>query len=181
MDKWITDWNTSPQACAQYEPWENCFMRLTNNGAPGVDCLTILSPDACPLPVVGNITQGPAEIWYGGWSIYFLHEYMTKLWNLDYSGYVNRKYDWAANIPSVVAFLDSNEPAWSNDTELHRLDSKVAKMMNDTWNTPVYDEHKDSVQPNFDRILYQASRNFTDEYGHFLYLANDGGLLHSPL
>lgn len=99
-----------------------------------------------------------------------LHEYMTKLWKPDYPGYVNRKYGWAANIPSVVAFLDSNEPAWSNDTELHRLDRKVAKMMNDTWNTPVYDEHKDSVQPTFDRILYQALRNFTDGYGHFCIL-----------
>ena len=70
MDRWVTEWNTSPQACAQYEPWGNCFMRLTNNGAPVIDCLKIRSVDACPLPVVGNITQGPAEIWYGAWSIY---------------------------------------------------------------------------------------------------------------
>lgn len=70
MTGWITEWNVSPQACAQYEPWGNCFMRLTHNGAAGIDCLKIRSADACPLPVVGNITQGPAEIWYGAWSIY---------------------------------------------------------------------------------------------------------------
>ncbi|KAL9603243.1 MAG: hypothetical protein Q9219_001264 [cf. Caloplaca sp. 3 TL-2023] len=37
MDNWMRKWKDSPQACAQYEPWGNCFMRLANKGAAGID------------------------------------------------------------------------------------------------------------------------------------------------
>ena len=65
MRKWIV----GPQACAQYEPWGNCFMRLTNNGAAGIDCLNIYEMEGCWAPVAGEIVPG-AEVWYWAWSIW---------------------------------------------------------------------------------------------------------------
>ena len=70
MDDWLRQWIIGPQACAQYEPWGNCFMRLTNNGVDGIDCMSTYSTEGCYPPVVGDIVQGPAEIWYGAWSIW---------------------------------------------------------------------------------------------------------------
>ena len=70
MDDWLRQWIIGPQACAQYEPWGNCFMRLTNKGVGGIDCMSTYSSEGCYHPVVGDIVQGPAEIWYGAWSIW---------------------------------------------------------------------------------------------------------------
>ena len=70
MDDWLRQWIIGPQACAQYEPWGNCFMRLTNKGVSGIDCMSTDSTEGCYRPVEGDIVQGPAEIWYGAWSIW---------------------------------------------------------------------------------------------------------------
>lgn len=69
IDEWLQRWIIGPQACAQYEPWGNCFMRLTNNGVGGIDCLNIYDTKGCYPPAVGNIVPG-AEIWYTAWSIW---------------------------------------------------------------------------------------------------------------
>lgn len=174
MDDWVREWNVGPQACAQYEPWGNCFMRLSNNGASGIDCLTIYSTKGCYRPVVSDLV-GPAEVWYGAWSIWFLHEYLGRLALWDF---YHQPEGFSANVPRIVNFLNSDTP-WVNDTGLHRLDKGVAKIMDDTWNNDTLNgEHKDSMNYNIDHVLWRTLKQW--ETGDFLRLAGGGGLLHSP-
>ncbi|KAL8692873.1 MAG: hypothetical protein Q9224_003873 [Gallowayella concinna] len=177
MGDWIKKWVAGPQECAQYEPWGNCFMRLTNNGVGGIDCLTTYSVEGCYPPKVGEIVKGPAEIWYGAWSIWFLHEYLVKLFLWDFN---HQPEGYSANVPRIVNFLSSHNPPWVNDTGLHRLDARVATIMNDTWNSGrLNGDHKDSEGYNFDHVLWTTLKEF--ESGNFLKLAANGTLLHSPL
>ena len=43
-------------------------MRLTEQ-ADHADCL-VVSPNTCPQPMVGAIVEGPAEIYYGAYSVW---------------------------------------------------------------------------------------------------------------
>ncbi|KAL8800662.1 MAG: hypothetical protein Q9182_005032 [Xanthomendoza sp. 2 TL-2023] len=175
MEDWMKKWVAGPQECAQYEPWGNCFMRLTNNGANGIDCLTTYSgEEGCYAPKIGEIVKGPAEIWYGAW---ILHEYLGKLFLWDTA---HQPKGYSANVARIVNFLSSERPPWVNDTGLHRLDKRVAKMMNDTWNAGTLNgDSKDSEGYNLDYVLWRALKKF--ESGDFLKLAANGTLLHSPL
>lgn len=59
MTAWLHAWNTRPQACEQYESWGNCFMRLANSGAPGIDCLSTYSgEESCHALVWGRCVGG---------------------------------------------------------------------------------------------------------------------------
>ncbi len=87
---------------------------------------------------------------------------------------------YSSHVPSIVAFLGSTAPPWVLDTGLHLVDGKVAKMLNDTWNSDrLNGDFNESADYNFQYLLYQAFSNYTS--GHFLNLATNGGLLHSPL
>ncbi len=69
MDDWMINWNATAWACNTNEPWGTCFMRLTEQ-TDHVDCLVVVSLITCPRPVVGAIVEGPAEIYYGAYSIW---------------------------------------------------------------------------------------------------------------
>ena len=104
---------------------------------------------------------------------------MLKLF-LYYSVNIASDTVYSPNVPSIVAILNSTAPPWVLDTGLHLVDGKVAKMLNDTWNSDrLNKDFKDSTGYNFQYLLYQAFYNYTS--GHFLNLATNGGLLHSPL
>ena len=83
MTDWMADWNTSTTVCTATqrvlttcqchfdEPWATCFMRLTyeKNGTAGYVCTDLTKPQDCTLPVPGNVVPGPAEIFYGAYSV----------------------------------------------------------------------------------------------------------------
>lgn len=88
--------------------------------------------------------------------------------------------DYSANVPRIVNFLNSDAPPWVNDTGLHQLDKGVAKMMNDTWHSNALEgDYKDDAIYNMQYVLTRTLMKWN--LGDFLELANDGGLLHSPL
>ncbi|MCJ1459986.1 hypothetical protein MMC28_010365, partial [Mycoblastus sanguinarius] len=80
MATWMSSWNTSTAACtAADRNWGTCFMRLTFQGTEtetsgAYNCTTINATDmggaACTMPMPGAIVQGPAEIFYGAYSIW---------------------------------------------------------------------------------------------------------------
>lgn len=83
MTKWMTYWNTSTTICTAKpkvytqcqcridEPWATCFMRLTyeRNKTAGYVCTDLTKPRACTVPVPVNVAPGPAEIFYGAYSV----------------------------------------------------------------------------------------------------------------
>ena len=71
MDGWLKEWNRPgvTTECKPGEAWANCFMRLTNPNIPDIDCTTMKSK-TCPEPKPAEIVPGPAEIYYGAWSIW---------------------------------------------------------------------------------------------------------------
>lgn len=91
MDIWISNWNVTttqctatqdsldPCQCMYEEVWATCFMRLTfeeNRGAD-YDCTDVTMPANCTKPLPGHIVQGPAEIYYGAYSIWNLNQYLS--------------------------------------------------------------------------------------------------------
>lgn len=69
MDTWMQNWNASTVVCKPGEDWGNCFMRLTLPNFPDVECTLISTFGACPAPNPSTIVPGPAEIFYGSYSI----------------------------------------------------------------------------------------------------------------
>ena len=83
MTDWMTDWNTSttictvpqsvltPCQCRIDEPWATCFMRLTyqRNRTASYVCTDLTKPEDCTAPVPGIVVPGPAEIFYGAYSV----------------------------------------------------------------------------------------------------------------
>ena len=83
MSDWMTNWNATTTTCTATEsglatcqcqidePWATCFMRLTfaTHRTASYACLDLTKPDDCTTPVPGNIVQGPAEIFYGAYSV----------------------------------------------------------------------------------------------------------------
>lgn len=83
MTDWMTNWNTSttictatqsvltPCQCRIDEPWATCFMRLTyeRNRTASYVCTNLTEPESCTEPVPGIIVDGPAEIYYGAYSV----------------------------------------------------------------------------------------------------------------
>ncbi len=84
MPTWMETWNTSTTTCTSLqdlltpcqcivgEPWVTCFMRLTFEGSRSAvyRCTNLSLPGACSKPTPNTIVQGPAEIYYGSFSIY---------------------------------------------------------------------------------------------------------------
>ena len=84
MDDWMTNWNATTTVCnattataksscqCQFdEPWATCFMRLTFHGnkTASYGCSNLMRSDNCTQPLPGNVVQGPAEIFYGAYSV----------------------------------------------------------------------------------------------------------------
>lgn len=83
MTEWMTYWNTSttictatprvhtPCQCRIDEPWATCFMRLTyeRNRMAGYVCTDLTKPKGCTVPVPAIVVPGPAEIFYGAYSV----------------------------------------------------------------------------------------------------------------
>ena len=83
MEDWMTNWNTSttictatqsvltPCQCRIDEPWATCFMRLTYEGSRTASyaCTDLTKSENCTPPVPGIIVPGPAEIFYGAYSV----------------------------------------------------------------------------------------------------------------
>jgi len=84
MSKWMETWNTSTTICTSLqdlltpcqcfvgEVWMTCFMRLTFEGIRTADyqCTNISMLGSCSKPAPHAIVQGPAEIYYGSFSIW---------------------------------------------------------------------------------------------------------------
>ena len=106
-----------------------------------------------------------------------IHHYLVKLALWDFN---HQPEGYFANVPRIVSFLYSDAPPWVNDTGLHRLDKGVAKMMNDTSHSNALEgDYKDDAIYNMQYVLTRTLMKW--DLGDFLKLANDGGLLHSPL
>lgn len=83
MTDWMSDWNASTTVCAATqsvltpcqcridEPWATCFMRLTyeRNRTASYACTDLTKPEDCTQPVPQNVVPGPAEIFYGAYSV----------------------------------------------------------------------------------------------------------------
>ena len=71
MTDWMTNWNASTTVCQADEPWGTCFMRLTYEGnrTASYDCDDLTRPKNCTQPVSTNVVKGPAEIFYGAYSV----------------------------------------------------------------------------------------------------------------
>lgn len=83
MTDWMTSWNTSttictatqsvltPCQCQIDEPWATCFMRLSyeRNRTASYMCTDLTKPEDCTEPVPGIVVPGPAEIFYGAYSV----------------------------------------------------------------------------------------------------------------
>lgn len=69
METWMQNWNVSTAVCTPGEDWGNCFMRLTLPNFAYVECTRISAFSTCPVPNPSNIVSGPAEIFYGAYSI----------------------------------------------------------------------------------------------------------------
>ena len=103
MTDWLTNWNATtvvctaaqqqqlqqnarsatPCQCRFEEPWATCFMRLTYAGNKtahydGCADLTKKSKN-CTMPLPENIVAGPAEIFYGAYSV--SNRPNAKIWN----------------------------------------------------------------------------------------------------
>lgn len=90
MTDWMKNWNTSttictatqsvltPCQCRIDEPWATCFMRLTyeRNRTASYVCTNLTKPEECTEPVPGLMVPGPAEIFYGAYSIWSLFSYL---------------------------------------------------------------------------------------------------------
>ena len=83
MTDWMTYWNSSttvctttqkanmPCQCLVDEPWATCFMRLTyaRNKTASYLCTDLTKPGNCTLPIPSIVVPGPAEIFYGAYSV----------------------------------------------------------------------------------------------------------------
>lgn len=69
MGAWMQTWNTSTKICKPQEAWGDCFTRLTHPDSRGATCSSI-DVASCPEPKLGQIVQGPAEIFYGAYAVW---------------------------------------------------------------------------------------------------------------
>ena len=83
MTDWMASWNTSttictptqsvltPCQCRVNEPWSTCFMRLSyeRNRTASYVCTDLTKPEDCTEPVPKIVVPGPAEIFYGAYSV----------------------------------------------------------------------------------------------------------------
>ena len=83
MTNWMKRWNTTtvvctatqslrpPCQCRIDEPWATCFMQLTyaRNKTAHYVCTDLTKPEDCTMPTPGNVVPGPAEIFYGAYSV----------------------------------------------------------------------------------------------------------------
>lgn len=106
-----------------------------------------------------------------------IHHYIIKIAVWDS---YHQPTDYFANVPRIINFLNSDTMPWVNDTELHRLDKRVAAILE---NASVYDdliqEYRDDTTYNLSNVLWRALWKWG--LGDFSKLAKGGGLLHSPL
>ena len=83
MTDWMKTWNATTVVCTAAqshlaacqcridEPWATCFMRLTyaTNKTAKYGCMDVTTPDNCTAPTPRNVVPGPAEIFYGAYSV----------------------------------------------------------------------------------------------------------------
>ena len=82
MTDWMKRWNATtvvctaqkfraPCQCRIDEPWATCFMQLTyaKNRTANYVCTDLAKPEDCTMPTPRNVVPGPAEIFYGAYSV----------------------------------------------------------------------------------------------------------------
>ncbi len=126
VDIWMSNWNVSttrcsatqdllqPCQCMFEEAWATCFMRLTfeENRSADYYCTDVTMPKNCTEPLPGHIVQGPAEIYYGAYSIWNLVQYLGN-WNIALTS--------ASALPAIETALQNPNSAASANTLLTAL------------------------------------------------------------
>ncbi|KAL8709766.1 MAG: hypothetical protein Q9220_005552 [cf. Caloplaca sp. 1 TL-2023] len=180
MDDWLKGWNAST-VCNPGEAWGNCFMRLTfegtGSGGGGGDCTSIATGAGCaPLPRAGGVVQGPAEILYGAYAVWFVNEYITRIYAFVQSISPSGDID----VTNVVNMFNSgaNNAPWPQDTTGQSTAQRFGKLLDDTSHGAGqalggYASHSGATQLKF--MLQRVLSDFGT--GEFLYLAQGGGLL----
>ena len=83
MTDWMKKWNATTVVCTASqslrtscqcridEPWATCFMQLTyaRNKTANYVCTDLAKPEDCTMPTPRNVMSGPAEIFYGAYSV----------------------------------------------------------------------------------------------------------------
>ena len=121
MTTWMTDWNATtttcttlqdlltPCQCFDGEPWVTCFMRLTFASSPsaGYQCTNLTLPNDCSEPNPRTIVAGPAEIFYGSFSIWCKFLYISfdemAVLILRFPALTQYMSNWAAALNSTYA------------------------------------------------------------------------------
>ena len=70
MSQYMSQWNSSAEACGKGETWSTCFLRRAY-GSAGYDCSRLGSLN-CTAPLFGGPITDP-QIFYGAYNIYSKH------------------------------------------------------------------------------------------------------------
>ena len=197
MQTWLSVWNHTTTTCpivqspdemcqCKYgEPWATCFMRLTfaKNQTAKYQCSNVTAPQECSKPTPGSITSGPAEVYYGAYSIWSLTQYISTWYTVLTS---------PSALPAITVQLrDPTKDFFSTSTLLSDL---VQQYANDSeLNLFLADAVVATDSPNQQRptggnaqqllggLLSDTLNKITDDFisGNFLTLASGGMLLNS--
>ena len=198
MPTWMSTWNTTtttcgaiqnplgPCQCNYEEGWATCFMRLTfkTNRTANYTCTNISAPQDCSEPLPGHIVPGPAEIYYGAYSIWSLVQYLSSWYTALTS---------SAAIPAITKQLQSPKTsARSTSTLLIALMQQYAINRSlSTSLTSIIEESSfsssDAVPTlqNAQTLLGQVLQSILDTVmsdwssGDFTFLSDDGMLLNN--
>ncbi|KAL8861894.1 MAG: hypothetical protein Q9178_001763 [Gyalolechia marmorata] len=178
MDGWLKEWNRPgvTTECKPGEAWANCFMRLTNPNIPDIDCTTMKSK-TCPEPKPAEIVPGPAEIYYGAWSIWFFTQYLNETYKWIPTGSASA----IMGVEEVVKIFNdgtppyTGQPPYPTDPFGKAVARKFATLFQATADS-IWGFCGATAQGPLKRMLADTLTNF--DSGAFLTLAKDGGLLH---
>ncbi|KAL8838855.1 MAG: hypothetical protein Q9176_004790 [Flavoplaca citrina] len=192
MNVWMLDWYNSavyyknaPENCHADEAWANCFIRLTLNDTT-VSCT---GNGTCPYPSTSSkrslMMQRPdrAKVWYGAYTIWVFHEYISRIHVLLQKRLLRGGYDPNNPTLELNKFLNTEVP-WSNDPTFQVLNKRLVNVMEDAWHAGLWTgTDGNSIQSGLLVLLRHQftdlSQNLSSKAYNFLYTAQDGALLQN--
>lgn len=162
-------------------------MRLTFEGDRTADweCTTITSPQTCTEPEPSHIVQGPAEIYYGSYSIWALTQYLSAWYTALASpsampaieAQLQNDNDGAISTKALLSLLVQN---YASNT---RLATSLSVVVTEG---PI--DIADQIQPTLKTaqgllgdLLAGTLNEITSDWagGDFMFLGTSGGLLNN--
>lgn len=158
-------------------------MRLTFNDTTA----SCTGTGTCSYPsTISNrslMMQGPdrAKVWYGAYTIWFVHEYVSRIHSLFQTRLPRDGYDPNNPTLELVKFLDTGAP-WSGDPTFQVLNLAMAKVMDDAWRAQLWTgNHANSIQSGLLFLLRHQLTTLDQRKSpkgfNFLYTAANGALL----